>query len=109
MIRIHLLGMVALIRDEEMVEKLEPLFEDHLPDHIDDAAPWRQLRSDVPARMFDDYLPGFLEGVMKEVRALNERDLPANEIVVWGKNKVRAHPGPNYHDPRDPDEFTEFA
>lgn len=109
MIRVRLFGELdTLVMDEGIIERLEHLFMDHPVDNEHDAAPWRRFRPSVHAQDIEMAVPGLVKAVIIEQSALNALGLPANEVVIWGKNKVRAHPGPRYVDKRPPDEFTEF-
>ncbi|KKN12250.1 hypothetical protein LCGC14_1018280 [marine sediment metagenome] len=107
MIRVRLFGTLTLIRDKEIEEKLERLFEPHTDDDPKDVAPYRSFVP-VSTNGLKDTVPGMIEAVMKEHEILNGMGLPAEEVIIWGGNKVRANPGSKYRDPRDPDSWTKF-
>ncbi|RKZ09776.1 hypothetical protein DRQ25_05155 [Candidatus Fermentibacteria bacterium] len=107
MIKLELLGIETLIRDEAIVAVLKP----HVEYLEADADSWRKafdrcrLKKGTP---IDQLLPGLIEAVLIETRKLNREGLRAEEMIIWDGHKVRVKPRHGYTDPRNPDEFTEF-
>jgi hypothetical protein len=109
-IKLRLLGIETLVRDEGMVNALKP----HIEVLESDADEWSaaftrcKLKKGTPSDTLETLFPGLVEAVLIETRKLNREGLRAEEMIIWDGRKVRVKPHHGYLDPRNPDEFTEF-
>jgi len=104
MVRVQLLGVSLLVRDEDIAAAIKPFLEPDADSDPRDVAPVRHMILCKVGEM-EKAVPGLIDAIMAEQRVLNNLGLPAEEVVVW-ENKVRANPGKHYMDPRNPDEYT---